>query len=187
MLLAWHNVFQRATASDSRFPDPGAQEKALQNLRRDTLVSQIGLSTRAQNTLDRLSILTAQELAAQPPGKFSNLRGVGNKKRREIMDLVGKLRSKLPQSAIPDRSAIEIPTSPSDEQPTAPLSLDALTALLVPVATSASGKVSRQTLAQFLEPDDSISGAAKYPTQAQIADSTGKARAQISQAHLLHQ
>jgi serine/threonine protein kinase len=181
MLLAWHNVFQRATAGDSRLPDPGAQEKALQNLRPDTLVSQIGLSTRAQNTLDRLSILTAQELAAQPPGKFSNLRGVGNKTRREIMDLVGKLRSTLPQSAIPDRSAIEIPSEPSDEQPTAPPNLDALTALLIPVATSASGKVSRQILAQFLELDDASSGAARYPTQAQIADSTGKARAQISQ------
>jgi serine/threonine protein kinase len=181
MLLAWHNVFQRATVSDSRLPDPGAQERALENLRPDTLVSQIGLSTRAQNTLDRLSILTAQELAAQPPGRFSNLRGVGNKTRREIMDLVGKLRSKLPQSAIPDRSAIEIPTETSDEQPTGPLSLDTLTALLIPAATSASGKISRQILAQFLELDDSSPGAARYPTQAQIADSTGKARAQISQ------
>lgn len=49
------------------------------------------------------------------------------------------------------------------------------------MATSASGKVSRQILAQFLELDDASSGAARYPTQAQIADSTGKARAQISQ------
>jgi serine/threonine protein kinase len=100
MLLDWQNIFYRATVSDSRLPDLDAQELALSSLRPDTLLSQIGLSTRAQNTLDRLGIFTAQELAAQPPGKFSNLRGVGNKTRREIMDLVGKLRSKLPQPAI---------------------------------------------------------------------------------------
>jgi serine/threonine protein kinase len=181
VLLAWQNVFHRATASDSRSPDPRAQAQALEDLRPDTLISQLGLTSRAQNTLDRLSIFTAQELAAQPPGRFSNLRGVGSKTRREIMDFVGKLRSKLPQPAIPDRSTIEPPTEPSGDQPAAPIGLDALTALLIPVATSPSGKVSRQILAQFLELDDSSSAAALYPTQSQIADRSGKSRAQISQ------
>jgi serine/threonine protein kinase len=180
MLLAWQNVFHRAAASDSRLADPGAQEKALQNLRHDTLVSQLGLSTRAQNTLDRLGIFTAQELAAQAPGKFSNLRGVGNKTRREIMDLVGKLRSKLPPSAIPDRSVASSP-EPIGTQPSAPPSVDALTALLVPVESSPSGKVGRQILAAFLELDDAITGTPQYPTQAQVAERTGKSRAQISQ------
>ncbi len=114
MLLAWQNIFHRATVSDSRLPDPNAQELALNNLQPDTLVSQIGLSTRAQNLLDRLGIFTARELAAQPPGKFSNLRGVGNKTRREIMDLVGKLRSKIPQSAIPDRASVEVHTDAAE-------------------------------------------------------------------------
>ena len=181
MLLAWRNVFHRASVSDSRLHDPGAQEKALQTLRPDTLLSQLGISTRAQNTLDRLGVFTAQELAAQPPGKFSNLRGVGNKTRREVMDLVGKLRSKLPQSAIPDRSAVDAPSQPTGTEPAAPLSVDALTALLLPVETSASGKVSRQILSQFLELDDAFTGEPQYPTQAQIAERTGKTRAQINQ------
>jgi serine/threonine protein kinase len=181
MLLAWQNVFLRATASDSRSPDPRVQAQALEELRPDTLISQLGLSARAQNTLDRLSIFTAQELAAQPPGRFSNLRGVGSKTRREIMDFVGKLRSKLPQPAIPDRSTLETPAEPAGGQPAAPLGLDALTALLIPVATSPSGKVSRQILAQFLELDESSWTAVLYPTQAQIADRSGKSRAQISQ------
>ena len=120
MLLAWHNGFQRAAASDSRMPDPGVQETALKNLRHESLISQLGISARAQNTLDRLGIFTAQDLAAQAPGKFSNLRGVGNKTRREIMDLVGKLRSRLPQSAIPERSGRDyanLPTSGTDGCP----------------------------------------------------------------------
>jgi len=181
MLLAWQNIFHRATVSDSRMPDLDAQEMALKNLRSDTLLSQIGLSTRAQNTLDRLGIFTVQELSAQPPGKFSNLRGVGNKTRREIMDLVGKLRSKLPQSAIPGRSSVDVPADDSTGEPTAPLNVDALTALLIPVERSASGKVSRQILTEFLELDDAANGAPQYPTQAQVAERTGKARAQISQ------
>ena len=104
MLLAWRGVFLSASKGDSRVSDPGVQERALQNLRPDTLISQLGLSTRALNTLDRLNLLRAEELAAEAPGKFSNLRGVGNKTRREIMDLIGKLRPKLPQSVIPEKS-----------------------------------------------------------------------------------
>jgi len=181
MLLAWQNIFHRATVSDSRMLDPAVQDLALKNLRPDTLLSQIGLSTRAQNTLDRLGIFTAHELAAEPPGRFSNLRGVGHKTRREIMDLVGKLRSKFPQSAIPERPPADVPTERADDESTAPLSVDAMTALLIPVERSASGKVSRQILAAFLELDDAAMGAPQYPTQAQIAERTGKARAQISQ------
>lgn len=185
MLLAWQNIFHRATVSDSRQPDPSAQALALENLRPDTLLSQIGLSTRAQNTLDRLGILTAQELAAEPPGKFSNLRGVGNKTRREIMDLVGKLRSRLPQSTIPERTQVERPDETSAEEAaieaSVPLDVDSLTALLIPVERSASGKVSRQILKEFLELEDVASGPPRYPTQSEVADRTGKALAQVSQ------
>jgi hypothetical protein len=157
------------------------QRDALETVRPDTLVSQLGVSTRAQNTLDRLGIFTAQELAAQPPGRFSSLRGVGNKTRREIMDLIGKLRTRLPQPAIPDHSIVEASAKQPGDEATAPLSVDALTALLVPVETSASGKVSRHILARFLELDDAPTGPPTYPTQAQVADRTGKSRAQIRQ------
>jgi serine/threonine protein kinase len=180
MLLAWQNIFHRAAASDSRMPDPGVQETALQNLRPHTLISQLGLSTRAQNTLERLGMFNAQDLAGQAPGKFSNLRGVGNKTRREIMDLVGKLRGKLPQSAIPERSAVSS-TSVAESETSAPLSVDAVTAMLVPVESSPSGKVGRQIIAAFLELDSNLDGALLYPTQTQIAKHLGKTRAQIGQ------
>lgn len=81
---------------DIRAPSQGtdelAQSLALETVRPDTLVSQLGVSARAQNTLDRMGVFTAQDLAAQQPGRFSSLRGVGNKTRREVMDLIGKLR-----------------------------------------------------------------------------------------------
>jgi serine/threonine protein kinase len=181
MLLAWQNVFHRAAASDSRLPDPQAQEEALQNLRQDSLVSQLGLSTRALNTLDRLGIFTAAELANEVPGKFSNLRGVGNKTRREIMDLVGRVRTKLPQSAIPKRSETAAASDTTGAEPTPPLNVDAVTALLIPVESSSSGKVGRQILAAFLDLSDAAPRPSIYPTQAQVADQFGKSRAQIGQ------
>jgi serine/threonine protein kinase/transcriptional regulator with XRE-family HTH domain len=181
MLVAWHNVFQRATATDSRPPDPILQEKALQDVRPDTLISQLGFTARALNTLDRLGILRAGELAAEAPGRFSNLRGVGNKTRREIMDLTGKLRARLPQQAIPDRSPIPARVESDGEETSAPLSVDALTALLIPVASSQSGKLSHQVLAAFLELKDDLTGPPAYPTQAQIAERLGKSRAYVGQ------
>ena len=186
MLAGWHNVFHRATAADSRPSDPDARRAALDNLRPDALITQLGLTTRAQNTLDRFGIVTAQELAAQPPGRFSNLRGVGNKTKREIKELIGELRTRMPQSPIPERSAGKaLPAPDTDEAPpSADFSVDALTSLLIPVESSASGKVSRKVLAQFLELDDASSassGPPQYPSQTQIADATGKHRAQIGQ------
>ena len=191
MHAAWHNAFAVASATDSRTTDETAQRIALDSVRPDTLVSQLGVSTRAQNTLDRQGIFTAQELAAQPPGRFSSLRGVGNKTRREVMDLIGKLRLRLPQTPIPDRTFVATSDEQESDQPSAPLSIDALTSLLIPIesgasgsgasGSGASGKVARQVLAQFLELDDASSGLPTYPTQAQIADRSQKARAQISQ------
>lgn len=184
MLAAWHNAFARAAATDSRSADELAQRIALDSVRPDTLVSQLGVSTRAQNTLDRLGIFTAQELAAQPPGRFSSLRGVGNKTRREVMDLIGKLRLRLPQTPIPDRASVEAAGAATAEHadgPPVPPSVDVITALLIPAEAGAAGKVARQVQAQFLELDDASSGSATYPTQSQIAERTQKARAQISQ------
>ena len=181
MLAAWHNAFARAAATDSRGTDELAQQVALESVRPETLVSQLGVSARAQNTLDRLGIFTAQELAAQPPGRFSSLRGVGNKTRREVMDLIGKLRVRLPQTPIPERASGEVSADQESGQPSAPPSIDALTALLIPIESSVSGKVARQVLAQFLELDGASAGLPTYPTQSQIAERTQKARAQISQ------
>ncbi len=178
MLLAWQGVFLRAAVSDSRVVDPGMQERALENLRPDTLISQLGLSTRAQNTLDRLAIFAVQDLAAETPGKFMHLRGVGNKTRREIIDLVGKLRTKLPPSTIPSRASVA-ESVVSDDFVLA--SVDALTTMLLPIQSSPSGKVGRKILAEFLELDVPLTAAPQYPTQSQLAHQTGRTRAQVGQ------
>jgi serine/threonine protein kinase len=179
MWLSWHNAFSSAAITESSGPDLVTQDKALDDLRPDMLISQIGLSTRAQNTLDRLEILTVRDLAAEQPGRFGNLRGVGNKTRREIMYLIGKVREKLPQPAIPDRAKVE--ADASGEGQVAPLSVDALTAQLISTSSSPAGKTSRQLLAQFLELEEAAAEVPIYPTQSQVAERTLRTRAQIGQ------
>jgi serine/threonine protein kinase len=184
MLAAWHVAFSQAAATSSRGTDELAQSLALETVRPDTLVSQLGVSARAQNTLDRLGVFTAQDLAAQQPGRFSSLRGVGNKTRREVMDLIGKLRLRLPQPPIPDPTTLEPAKEVASDhagEPSAPATVDELTSMLIPTEVSASGKVARQILAQFLELDNESSGPPTYPTQSQIAERTQRARAQIGQ------
>jgi hypothetical protein len=51
------------------------------------------------------------------------LRGVRNKTRCEVMDLIKKLLTRVPQPAIPDRSIVEESAEPPGDQPAAPLSV----------------------------------------------------------------
>lgn len=184
MHAAWYDLFARAAATPSQGIDELAQSIALETVRSETLISQLGVSTRAQNTLDRLGIFTAQDLAVQLPGRFSSLKGVGNKTRQEIRDLIGRLRLKLPVPPIPDPASLTPVGESSSELPTetqAAPSVDELTSQLIPAETSASGKVLREVMAQFLELDESSSGAPTYPTQTAIAERTNKTRARIGQ------
>lgn len=184
MHVAWYDLFAQAAATPSQGTDELAQSIALETVRPDTLISQLGVSTRAQNTLDRLGIFSAQELAVQLPGRFSSLKGVGNKTRQEIRDLIGRLRLRLPVPAIPDPARFASsgePVSTVGAEPQAAPSVDELTSLLIPAETSASGKVVRHVLSQFLELDEASGGLPTYPTQSVIAERTRKTRARIGQ------
>ena len=184
MWAAWHSAFLVDLPVQSRPSDPTALHAALSKVRPTTPVAQLGVSTRVQNILDRLSIVNAQELASQNPGYFASLRGVGNKTRTEIRDLIAELRAHLPQSPLPDRPATPLTPSANPDEPNAPLlalTIDELSSLLVPIESSPGGKVSRRVLAHFLELDDTSGGRPTWPTQTHIADRLHKSRAHISQ------
>ena len=163
--MAWHNVFQRAAATDSRAPDPEVLEKALRDLRRDTLTSQLGLSTRALNTLDRRQDIHRSGTRCSATWPFLQSSRSWKQDQTRNHELGRQACSHFPQPTIPDRSAVEISSEAAGDLPAGPLNLDALTALLIPVAASTSGKVSRQVLTQFLELEESISGRTQYPTR----------------------
>ncbi len=54
----------------------------------ETHVAELGLGTRATNALDRANILTVSDLLSVPANRLVQLRGVGNKTRREIASAV---------------------------------------------------------------------------------------------------
>ncbi len=98
MLRAWRRVFENVD-QPSGGTDLGEEldlEVALRNVTGETQVAEIGLSTRAMNVLDRLDIITIRDLLRVPLNRIYKARGVGNKTRREIGDLVREIRNLLP-------------------------------------------------------------------------------------------
>lgn len=96
MQRAWTHLF---LAAEGRPPareeaDSEALEAAIAQTTPDTQVILLGLSTRAANACDRANILTVQDLLEIPLTQIYSLRGVGQKTRREIGDLVRRLRRK---------------------------------------------------------------------------------------------
>lgn len=68
-----------------------------------TPVAQLGLSTRALNAVDRLNIITVQDLLSVPVIKIYQLRGVGDKTRKELGTFSSELHTRFP-----DRQPITI-------------------------------------------------------------------------------
>lgn len=180
MYLGWYSAFATAGVGTSSSTDELAMRKALESVQPETHVYHLGLGTRAQNTLDRLSIHTAGQLVAEPLHRFSHLRGVGDKTRKEILTLREKLLPLIPPAVIPERSTSgeQEPVADSFTLP----SVDELTSILLPTETNATGgKVARQVLLLFLELDEAAETTSQWPTQSQVASKCGKAPAQVSQ------
>ncbi len=67
-----------------------------------TALTDLGLSPRIVNVLDRLGTLTAGDLARVPPHELSKLSGVGASVRRQVADLAERLRRTLQTVDAPD-------------------------------------------------------------------------------------
>ena len=123
MRWAWQQVFQEA--EERKITTPGGEEVdlrvSLEQADLTTPVAALGLSTRAQNALERADILTVRNLLEYPIGDIHLMRGVGNRTRREIIDFLSKLRGRFP-GVDPARTKEQ---APADET-TGPPSLEAL-------------------------------------------------------------
>src|SRR5262249_20320021 len=112
MRWAWQQVFKEA--EERTIKTPSGEEidlrVSLEQADLTTPVAALGLSTRAQNALERANILTVRNLLEYPIGDIHLMRGVGNQTRREIIDFLSKLRGRFPsvEAARPqDESATE--------------------------------------------------------------------------------
>ena len=180
MLAGWHSAFVASTAGESRQADPQAVQASAATAQLSTSLSDLPISTRTHNALDRLNIFTVENLLRQPPSTFFQIRGVGNKTRREIIELLKLFRTRFPESAVPEPA----PAVPAEEIPVegaAAHTVDELLQHLVPTGRYKPDHVHRQRLLMLLELDDASAGPPSLPTQTEIARRAGKTRALIGQ------
>jgi serine/threonine protein kinase len=180
MRAAWHSAFVAAAAPESRQPDPHAMENATAAVQLSTNLSDLPISTRAHNALDRLDIFTVENLLRQPSSTFFQLRGLGNKTRREVLDLLKLLRTRFPESAVPERALAPPPEEIPSEVATS-RTIDELVRDLLPAARYKPDHAHRERVLMLLELDDASTGEPSFPTQTEIGRRTGKTRALIGQ------
>src|ERR1035438_9762605 len=107
-----------------------------------------------QHILERENINTVGDLAATPPSRFRHLRGVGDKTRKEIIELITDLRARFPESVIPSQPAL-----PSDDEAPLVRSVDEIAAQLLPSENS-KFRADRGHLAALLDLADLTAAAA---------------------------
>jgi hypothetical protein len=115
MLRDWRDCFAAIEAADAAAEaDEAELRERLEGANCDSSVHELGLGTRATNSLDWANVLTVEDLLTVPMRRLLRLRGVGNKTRREIAAAVKLLRDNLGNP--PDAGRAAAPEEP-DEQP----------------------------------------------------------------------
>lgn len=152
MLWSWQNIFK-----DIEQPAFGKQSKvdtdaALENATLSTSVINLGLSTLAVSVLDREGIISIEDLLKTSMRELYRLRGVGNRTRSEIIELVNNLREKFPESF--GASSNDTSTTNPDTLSPGILSVDALAQRIVGAAQSENGSET-EILSAFLGINDS--------------------------------
>ncbi|MBK9387522.1 MAG: BREX system serine/threonine kinase PglW [Planctomycetes bacterium] len=147
MRAAWLSLFEAAEKSSrgSRGPRPMAEAVLLPaEIGPETPLAAIDFGTRAQNALDRLNLLTVQDLLCFPSQRLWSLRGVGQKTRKQIATAVLELRKRPWAAALrPGLVAAELASS----EPAAP-ALDPVAASLEEIASALLPSTKRVTKAQ---------------------------------------
>jgi serine/threonine protein kinase len=111
MRAAWRQIFARVdepavpglsvSSSDGEGSAPfSLSAEDLNRAERDTPLVALGISTRATNALSRANVLTVEQLLALPVVRVSHMRGVGNKTRKEIMQVLTQLGERFAGSAL---------------------------------------------------------------------------------------
>jgi serine/threonine protein kinase len=190
MLKAWSDIFatvdERKSTRTSHPEFDDTDEKTSFDLPEHiTAVTQLvllGLSTRLLNTLDRLSLITVADLLGYPLRKILHLRGVGNKTRRELGELVRLLRERLPNVEIDPAKAIDAAAKNEEEPPDAFANVD-LIARQVSVIGRGKDRVAEQEILQaFLgwnRPDTEPS--LEWPSQSDLGPRLEVTRQRVGQ------
>ena len=178
MLRAWRSVFADAAVTpEEAAADATASQRMIAEAGLDSPLTQLGLSTRALNALDRLGCVDVRGLLRQSLGRVYAMPGVGHKTRREIADLATLLGARFPDAggASADVSSVD------DASDDTVHSLDLLEARLLPRRGGRRDSEGR-VLKVLLGLDEE--GAAPdviWPSQTDVAAHVGLTRARVSQ------
>jgi serine/threonine protein kinase len=178
MRWAWQNVFKEA--EERKITTPGGAEVdlriSLDQADLSTPVAALGLSTRAQNALERADILTVRNLLEHPIGDLHMMRGVGNQTRREIIDFLTKLRGRFPtvEAAGPG-------DQPDGEPSNGPPGLEFLEHRIVGARNPRKDSEWRIRAALLGVTAGDGQSPSVWPSQSDVADSLGTTRAKVGQ------
>jgi len=112
MCIGWKDIFRHVDQPAVR-PVTTATMSAvtraeiLSGASLETQLILLGLSTRLVNALERLNLVTVEDLLAYPLIKIRRMRGMGNKTRVELADLVNDLRLRFPDQRPSERQQVE--------------------------------------------------------------------------------
>lgn len=183
MLGAWREIFrnveQPALATITR--DDFDLAEVIAAAKPQTSVLEFGLSARAANALDRIGVRTAEELLRFSLIRIHRQRGVGTKTRREIVDLVARLRERFPDlrhEAEPSESA---PLAGTEDAEPEVGSVDLIVKQLIGIPRD-QGKAGKKILNHFLGLDLAwMNTPFAWKNQNEVARNFGLTRARIGQ------
>jgi len=180
MLIAWRDCFVGIEDSTplSDHDDDTDLRALLESATFDTQIPELGLGTRTTNALDKANVLTVEDLLTVPVRRLMKLRGVGNKTRREILDVVRILRERLGRPQQSDVPEVEDEVVEAEVTDVGSLSVDLLAQRVTKTAAK-EGDSSRATLLALLGLDERLTEA--WPSQTEVAPVVGVTRGRIGQ------
>ena len=170
MLDAWKQVFDgldRRAPADAATDDDFA--RAMTRATFEMPLADLGLSTRALGALDRIDVITVDDLLRTHPRRLLRLPGVGHKTRREIGTATKLLREKLGEAP---ETPLRVPNATATTGPIdlATLPIEALLEILT-AATARESKSNKQMAAALLGLDATL--ADPWPNQTAVARHVG--------------
>ena len=190
MLASWNEIFAtldkrsstRTVHPDPQEPDDDQDFELPALITPATQLVLLGLSTRLLNALDRLSLVTVADLLGYPLRRIYKLPNVGNKTRRELGDLVKRLRERLPEVEVDPAKALEEAGKDEAEAPDAFASVDMIARQVAIIGRGTDRTGEQETLQSFLgwnSPD--AQSALDWPSQSDLAPRLEVTRQRVGQ------
>lgn len=163
---AWRMIFVEVPKSE---PGPVRLGPSPTPLTPDSLLDTVGLTARARSALERLGVHTVGELLAYEPSALTRAQGVPDATRKEILAQVRVLQGQL-----------AVPAETVEEQPSTAQGVEAVSATLLPKATTRNAKEIRILEVLLGQAPTGDGTFLRWPAQAEAARATEQSQPQIS-------